>query len=196
MYFDLTALDLLFPHRGAVAACPPAEDGAGLFIGADAELGCLALTAPGRGEGETVDGLPTAGCNNPTSRSGITVLPGTSHERSISSRSFALSLFDIFAPFLPFCRRRSNASTSLSALVSAKSSSTMSSRSSSGARGYGHRDDSSWKGTSTRGAGEVPARGAGAAGTAGAVSPVVGAGSEEGTGGADVAAVGRTEGAE
>jgi hypothetical protein len=81
--------------------------------------------------------------------------------------------------------------------VSAKSSSTMSSRSSSGARGYGHRDDSAWKGTSARGAGEGPARGAGAAGTAGAVSPMAGAGSEgAGTDGADVAAVGRTEGAE
>jgi len=56
------------------------------------------------------------------------LFPGTSHERLISSRSLALSLFESLARFLPFSRRRSNASTSLSVLVSAKSSSTISSR--------------------------------------------------------------------
>ena len=64
-----------------------------------------------------------------------------SHDSSISSRPFALSLFECFAPFLPFSRRRLNASTSLSVLVSAKSNSTVSSRSSSGARGYAHEDE-------------------------------------------------------
>ena len=64
-----------------------------------------------------------------------------SHDSLISSRSFPLSLFECFAPFLPLSRRRLNASTSLSVLVSAKSNSTISSRSSSGARGYVHEDE-------------------------------------------------------
>ena len=125
--------------------------------------------------------------------------PGTSQERSISSRSLALSLFECFAPFLPFWRWRSNASTSLSALVSAKSSSTMSSRSSSGARGYGHRVDSAWKGTSARCAREEPVREGGAAGPGEAATvAMVGGGLSwgTGTGGADETIVGRTAGAE
>ena len=104
-----------------------------------------------------------------------------------------------FAPFLPFCLRRSNTSTSLSALVSAKSSSTISSRSSSGARGYDHRDDSAWKGTRVRGAGEVQARGAGTAGAAeaGAATGTIEVGSEGADmDGTEAAALGRADGAE
>src|SRR5712691_3462381 len=89
---------------------------------------------------------------------------GTSHERSISSRSLALSLFEGFTPFLLFNCWHSNTSTLLSVLGSAKSSSTISSWLSSGAHGYDHMDDSSWKGTSARGAGDVPMRGAGTVG--------------------------------
>ena len=98
------------------------------------------------------EGLPkiSGGCDSLGSRSGVTLFPGTSQDRSISSRSLALSFFECFAPFLPFSRQRSNASTSLSALVSARSSSTISSRSSSGAREYRHVDDSSWKRTRRR----------------------------------------------
>jgi len=103
------------------------------------------------------DGLPkvAGACDDPPSKLGVMLFSGTSHDRSISSPSLALTLLECFAPFsgLPFRRRRSNASTSLSALVSTKSSSTMSSRSSSNARGYGHRGKSSRKDTSPRRAG-------------------------------------------
>ena len=56
---------------------------------------------------------------------------------------------------------RIDVAEALRALVLEKSGSTISSRSSSGARGYGHRDDSAWKGAGARGEGEVPMRGAG-----------------------------------
>ena len=82
------------------------------------------------------DGFHKVSGDNPGLRLAVILFPGTSHERSISSRTRAL-FFERFAPFLPFSRRRPNASTSLSALVLAKSSSTISSQSSSGARGYG-----------------------------------------------------------
>ncbi len=64
--------------------------------------------------------------------------------------------------------------------MSAKSGLTMSSQSSSGTRGYGHRDDSSWKGTRVRGAGEAPTQGAGTAeaAEAGAATGAIGVGSE------------------
>lgn len=85
--------------------------------------------------------------------------------------------------------------------MSAKSSSTISSRSSSGARGYGHRDDSSWKGTSGRGAGdawgagEAPIRGAGTA-VAGVTTTALGGAGSEVAAEADDAAVRRKDGAE
>ena len=159
-------LDLLLLDRGAVAGPLLDDNGSGFFTSADAELlGGLGLTddpAPGCtcGEGEAADDprappspttrfacdfdgpLEIAGaCDNPGSRLGVIHFPGTSHDRSISSRSLALALFECFAPFLPFSRRRSNALASLSVLVSAKVSWMISSRSSSGARGYGHRDE-------------------------------------------------------
>jgi len=105
-----------------------------------------------------------ARATNPGSRLGVMLFPGTSQERSISSRSLALSLFEHFAPFLQFSRRRSNASTSLSALVSAESGSAILSRALSGARRYGHSVDSAWKGRRAGGAEEVPMRGAGSVG--------------------------------
>jgi len=52
----------------------------------------------------------------------------------------------------------SNALISLSALVSGKSNSITSSRSSSGGHGYGHRDESLWEATSAWDAGEAPMR--------------------------------------
>ena len=87
--------------------------------------------------------------------------------------------------------------------MSAKSSSTISSRSSSGARGYGHRVESAWKGTSARGARAAPVRGASVTVAAAEVGceGSSGTGTGTGTGGTDcgaeeVAAGGRTAGAE
>ena len=56
----------------------------------------------------------------------------------------------------------------------------MSSRLSSGTRGYGHRDDSSWKGTRVRGTGEVAMWGVGTAEAAEEVAATgaIGVGSE------------------
>ena len=107
------------------------------------------------------DGLPKisdAWNNNHGSRMRVLFSPGTSQERSISSRSLALCLFEWFAAFLPFSWRRWSVSISPSALVSAKSGLTISLQSSSGARGHGDRDESSWKGTSARGAGGADTR--------------------------------------
>ena len=98
---------------------------------------------------------------------------------------------------------RSNVSTSLSPLVSAKSSSKITfPRSSSGVRGYDHRGESTWKGASERGAGEVPMREAGKVGRVGAGAGVAAAtigAVSEGVGTQDrmdAATVGRTVGAE
>jgi hypothetical protein len=127
---------------------PVDDDGSGFFATRDAGLlGRLGLTddpAPDCewGEGEAAADLrapPTASwacgcdgllkisgtCDNPTSRLGVMLFLGTSHKRSISSHSLTLSLFECFAPFLPFRHRRSNASTSLSVRMSAKSRSTI-----------------------------------------------------------------------
>ena len=81
------------------------------------------------------DGLPkiAGACDNPASGSGVMFFLGMSHERSVSSRPLSLSLFECFTPFLPSSRQSPNASTSLTALVS------------SGARGYDHRGESTWK---------------------------------------------------
>jgi len=84
--------------------------------------------------------------------------------------------------------------------MSAKLSLTTSLWSSNGAREYGHRDGSSWKGMRVRGAGEVLMRGgAGLVGVGTATAAITigtdpeGAGKQAGT---DVATVGRTDGAE
>jgi len=168
------------------------DDGSGFFTSVDVELiGCLSLTddpapdcecregseaaadpqAPPRPTvrwARGCDGLPkiSGACDNTRWGFGVMPFPGTPHERSILSRSFALSLFERFAPFLPFSPQRSSVSTSLTALVSSKSSSTMPSRLQSGACEYGHRDEPLEKvRASTRVAGEVPIRGAGTVGT-------------------------------
>jgi hypothetical protein len=60
-------------------------------------------------------------CDNPGS---VMAFPGTSHERFISWRSLAPSLFECF---VQFSRRRPKTSTTVSPLVSAKSSPTTSS---------------------------------------------------------------------
>ena len=169
---------LLLNDEGVPTGPPVADDGSGFFTTADhvevlGRLGLVDDPAPDCkcGEGEpAADPLappsPTARCargcdrlpkfltrDNPGLR-WENAFPGTSQERSISSRSLALFLFACFAQLLPFSRLRSKASTSLSAPVSWTS--TISLRSSSGARGYSHRDRPSWKGTRAWGAGEVP----------------------------------------
>lgn len=78
---------------------------------------------------------------------------GTSQLFSISSRSFCWSLFERLG-FFPLEACFSNASGSLKALISAKSSSmTSESVSTRGGRGYGQSSESVSKGTSGRGLG-------------------------------------------
>lgn len=110
--FDLD-FDLLPPVGGAIAS-PPVDDGSGVITDADAALCLLGLKMAGAdcGAGEAPDarcacgGLPNIVCGGepevPASAfGGSCITPGTSHERSISSRSFALSFFENFALFLP-----------------------------------------------------------------------------------------------
>jgi hypothetical protein len=88
-------------------------------------------------------------CDNPGSKSGAMLF----HATSVLSRRppNALSLFKCFALFVQFNRWR----------------------------GYDHSDDPSWRGTSSRGAGEVPMRRAGTVGAgAGAGAVTIGMGSE------------------
>ena len=82
---------------------------------------------------------------NLVSRLGVMPFADTSHERSISSRSLALSLYECFVPFPQPSSRCSNASRPQNVLVLIKSSSVISSGLSGGARRYGHDDESSWK---------------------------------------------------
>lgn len=78
---------------------------------------------------------------------------GTSQLFSISSRSFCWSFFERF-DFFPLAPCFSNASGSLKALISAKSSSmTSESVSTRGGRGYGQSSESVSNGTSGRGLG-------------------------------------------
>jgi hypothetical protein len=135
------ALDLLLlDDRGAVVGPPLGDDGSGYFTGVDAvvrltTVGFTDGSAPDceSGEAEAVVGLrapPTVRCAH--GDDGLSKISGTrdelwveivsddlstSHERSISSRSLALSLFECFAAF---SRQRSNASISLSALVQSR----------------------------------------------------------------------------
>jgi len=119
--FDLN----LFPLRSTVA-CPPLVDDSGAVTGVDVALDWLTLRLPRCGGGEATTFAVTS--------------PGTSQKCSVSSRSLLRQLCSI----LPILTHTSDRiATSLSTLMSAKSSSTISSRSSSGARRYGHRDESS-----------------------------------------------------
>src|SRR5712671_6217640 len=118
--FELTTgfgldLDLNLLPLGRTVACPPVDD-SGAFTGADVAFDWLTLRMPGCGEGEapdppagtpvragTGDGLPKpACCGEPALTTFTLTPPGTSQERSISSRSLARSFFDSFPPFLPF----------------------------------------------------------------------------------------------
>ena len=87
---------------------------------------------------------------------------------------------------------RPTVSTSLSALVVAKSSSTISSCSLSGAHGYGYRGESAWRGTSARGEKKYRC-------DERARWPISGGGTTEGSvtqGGTNAAAVYRADGTE
>ena len=148
------ALDLyllILEHGGVVAGPPEDDDGSAFFASADAELlgspDLTADTAPNceSEEGEAAcdpqapptskrpcscDYLPNmpGACDKLGSKLGVMLFPRTSHEHSISSRFLAPSLYDFFAPFLPFGHQYLNASISLSVLMSTKSSSTISSQ--------------------------------------------------------------------
>ena len=88
-------------------------------------------------------------CNNRRSRLRVMLFPGIFQELSISSRSLTRSISVSSAPAV-----HSPALERIDIAECAGVSKVEDERYRHGCRGFGHRDESSWEGTSERGAGE------------------------------------------
>jgi len=137
----------------------------------------LDLGTPGCGEDNTADllacgstsqsnGLPKAACGELASAfATMSKSSCTSHVRSMSSRSFARTIFETFEPLLPLCRLCSNASASLSGSypqIRVRPYRRGQSRLATRGDIATAMNPLWWKGTSAHGTGEAPTRGAGA----------------------------------